>query len=92
MADKSKDENQEELKFRTDAASKTDSALKVNYALGSIFAYFALAFAGGYCTTNFIVAAGYFIIYEMWIMLWVKILVTSPNIYSIRVPTAFIEE
>ena len=80
------------MKFRTDAASKTDSDLKTKYALGATVVYLSIALASGYCTMNFILAASYFAVYNLFLSLWVRILLYSPNIYSIRVPTAMIDD
>lgn len=70
----------------------TDNNHKWSYTLQVLLSYLIVALLAGRVTTNFQLAFGIFIIFQLWGLLWIKILVTSPNIYSVKVPTTIMDD
>lgn len=73
-------------------AASTDNDFKVSYAFQTVTIYLFVAILAGRVTTNTQLATGIFIIYQMWGLFWIQILVKSPNIYSIQVPTMLLHD
>lgn len=70
----------------------TDNELKLSYAIKTISAYTILAFIGGRCTLNFSLAIGIFFTYQFWNVIWIQLLLNSPSIYSVKVPTTILND
>ena len=70
----------------------TDNSFKSWYAYLTIISYCVVVVLSGRITINFQLAIGVFIIFQLWGLLWIKILVFSPNIYSIIVPTVVLSD
>ena len=67
--------------------SKTDNEIKIAYAIKVCIAYLGTAVLSGYVTSNFQIAFGIMCAYQFWNLLWIKILIQSKNIYSVKVLT-----
>mmetsp|Transcript_3550 Transcript_3550/g.8089 ORF Transcript_3550/g.8089 Transcript_3550/m.8089 type:complete len:276 (+) Transcript_3550:97-924(+) len=67
--------------------TKTDSDLKVSYAIQVVSICTLVALLAGHVTTNFQLAVGMLATFHLWGLIWIKILWSSPNIYSVRVMT-----
>ncbi len=70
----------------------TDNGLKLRYAIKTLSAYAILAFIAGKCTLNFSLALGVFFTYQFWNAIWIQLLLTTPNIYSVKVPTTILHD
>lgn len=70
----------------------TDNNLKASYALQVLTSYLIVAVLAGRVTTNCQLALGVFIVYQLWGLIWIKILMFSPNIYSIKIPTTILDD
>jgi magnesium-transporting ATPase (P-type) len=76
----------------TPNVSNTDNEFKLSYALRVVGLYLAVALLAGRVTLQAQLAMGIFFVYQLWGLTWINLLVTSTNIYSIRVPTARLED
>jgi len=65
----------------------TDNAIKITYAIKVSLAYLIVAVLAGRITSNAQIAFGIVCAYQFWMLLWVRILVQSENIYSVKVLT-----
>lgn len=72
--------------------SKTDNEYKLNHAIRTVSIFVVVAFLAGHVTVNTQLAMGIFISYQLWGWFWVKVVLQSPNIYSIKVSTAVIDD
>lgn len=73
-------------------SSATDNDFKAAYAIRTFFLYLLVAFLAGRVTVNCQITFGIFCTYQLWNLLWIKILTQSENIYSIRVETSIIPD
>lgn len=73
-------------------SSATDNDLKVSYATRTFFLYLLTVFLAGRVTVNCQITFGIFCTYELWNLVWIKILTQSENIYSVRVETSIIPD
>jgi len=67
--------------------SKTDNEIKISYAIKVCISYLIVAVLAGRVTSNFQISFGITCAYQFWNLLWIKILVQSKNIYSVKVLT-----
>ena len=70
----------------------TVNKLKLSYAIKTLSAYTILVFLSGKYTLNFSLALGVFFTYQFWNMIWIRLLLTAPNIYSVKVPTTILND
>lgn len=68
-------------------SNKTDNKLKILYAAKVTIAYLLIAIVAGHVTSNFQIAAGILFAFGFWNMLWIRILLQSKNIYSVKILT-----
>lgn len=74
------------------SASETDNDFKRQYAVSTVSLYIFVAVFAGRVTLNAQLAMGVFIIYQLWGLFWIKLILFSPNIYSIKIPTMIIDD
>ena len=72
--------------------NETDNTFKLVYARVTVFFYIFVAVLAGRVTLNTQLAMGIFMIYHIWGFFWIKLLLHSPNIYAIKVPTMVLED
>ena len=72
--------------------SRTDNAIKIAYAIKVCIAYLIVAVLAGRVTSNFQIAFGITCAFQFWSLLWIKILVQSKNIYSVKVMTELLPD
>jgi len=72
--------------------SRTDNAIKTAYAIKVCIAYLIVAVLAGRVTSNFQIAFGITCAFQFWSLLWIKILVQSKNIYSVKVMTELLPD
>mmetsp|Transcript_29872 Transcript_29872/g.63967 ORF Transcript_29872/g.63967 Transcript_29872/m.63967 type:complete len:280 (+) Transcript_29872:126-965(+) len=70
----------------------TDNDFKLSYAFKTLSAYAFLAFLGGRCTTNCSLSLGILITYQLWNVIWIKLLWSTEHIYSVKVPTTILSD
>lgn len=74
------------------SAELHDSEYKVDYATKTVAVLVLVASLAGFVTVNFQLAFGVFLTFNFWAALWVKLLLSPCNIYSVRVPTTVLHD
>lgn len=77
---------------KKDLRGETDSGFKVRHAIQTVATFILVASLAGKVTVNFQLALGVFLNFQFWGLLWWKILLTSPNIYSLRVSVTLLHD
>lgn len=75
-----------------DKKSQSDNQYKLNHAIRITFIFVGVALLAGHVSINTQLAMGIFMSYQLWGWFWIKIVLQSPNIYSIKVPTTVIDD
>lgn len=72
--------------------AEVDTKFKIDYAFQTVSFIIFVSLLAGFITTNAQLALGILIPYQLWNFFWVKILIQSPNIYSVKVPTMILQD
>mmetsp|Transcript_6670 Transcript_6670/g.14568 ORF Transcript_6670/g.14568 Transcript_6670/m.14568 type:complete len:355 (+) Transcript_6670:45-1109(+) len=70
-----------------DGYMSTDNWFKLRYAAGAITSYILATVAACKLTTEAFLATGVFVVFQLFTIIWVRVLMTAPNIYSVKIPT-----
>jgi len=81
-----------EKSLRVDPSSKTDLTFKKVYSYYALCSYILSGLLAGGVSMNFNLAFSVFTVYWGWSIAWKWVVLKSPNIYSIRVPTAVLDD
>lgn len=71
---------------------QTDNEYKYYYAIRTVSIYVFVALLAGHVSLNTQLAMGVLFSYHLWGWFWINIVLRSPNIYSIKIPTTIIDD